>query len=92
MFLETPESDGSTKKETHWTSGLLLNDIVEQTRTGLGSDGCVFTVVLGVDKGDKEVVILHWVADLFKMAACLKNAFRVWMLRRNVDTWIVIFC
>lgn len=67
----------STKKETYLTSGWLLNDIAEQTRRGLRSNDSMFTVVLGVDKDDKKVLILHRVADIFKMAACLKKAFRV---------------
>lgn len=67
----------NTKNETYLTPGLLLNDIIEQTRIGLGSNGCVFTAVLGFDKNDKEVLILHRVADKVKMAACLKKGFRM---------------
>lgn len=67
----------STKKETYSAPGLLLNDIVEKTRTGLESNECVFTAVLGVDMDDKEVLILHRLAAIFKMAACLKKAFRM---------------
>lgn len=67
----------NTKKETYLTPGWLLNDVVEQTRIGLGSNDGMFTVVRGVDTDDKKVLILHRVADIFKMAACLKKAFRV---------------
>lgn len=52
----------------------------------------MFTAVLGVDKDDKGVLILHRVEGRFKMAACLKKAFRVWVLERNMDHGMMDFC
>lgn len=52
----------------------------------------MFTAVLGVDKDGKGVFIPHRVAGQFKMTVCLKRAFRVWVLERNMDHGMMDFC